>query len=262
MIVENFTIAPIRSDDLPRSSAGASPVSASVRALILRPVTSTDPKTGVVSPTNYVEPPQELEAAWNLLTIANAYRSQADQLFDLVRDQLKSLMFQHGLPVRHLYSHAVELYLKAFLRAEGLTETGIRDQRSYGHRLGDLYAACKSRGLTLSPYEAACFDRMLPYFKEGHEEYQFRYFEKSISTADPDLIRAAAHAIASVACAHVDNLLKEAGEQAVKGGKQIISWPKRMCLSVGAGSSPDGKVPVTVSFLPPVGFVPPPVKPP
>lgn len=242
--------------------AGANGVpGASGRAFILRPVTSTEPKTGVVSPTNLVEPPEELEAAWNLLTIANAYRSQADQLFDLVKDQLKLLMFQHGLPVRHLYSHAVELYLKAFLRAEGLTEAAIRNQRTYGHRLGDLYAECKSRGLTLPPYEAACFDRMLPYFKEGHEEYQFRYFEKSISTADPDLIRAAAHAIAPLVGAHVDNLLREAGQQAVKDSKQIVSLPKRMCVSVGAGSTLDGKVPVTISFLPPVGFVPPPVKP-
>jgi hypothetical protein len=90
MIVENFTIAPIPSDDVPQSSAGASPASASGRTFILRPVTPTDPKTGVVSPTNYVEAPGELEAAWNLLTIANAYRSQADQLFDLVTFRRKN----------------------------------------------------------------------------------------------------------------------------------------------------------------------------
>jgi hypothetical protein len=221
---------------------------ASGRTFILRPVTSTDPKTGAISVTNLVEPPEELEAAWNCLNIANSYISQADQLLGLTREQLKTLPAEHGLPVRHLYCHAIELYLKAFLRAEGVTNAEIRDNRTYGHRLEDLYTECKSRGLVLNSADTAFFDPMLRHhLKAGHEEYQFRYFDKSFQTADPDLIRAAGHVIARVAGAHVDNLLRELREQAVKDGKQVVSLAKKLFISVGAGTTPEGKVPVTIS---------------
>jgi len=224
-------------------------MSASGRTFTLRPVTSTDPKTGVVSITNLVELPEELVASWHSLNIANVYRSQADQLLDLIRTQLKTMLpAEHGLPVRHLYSHAIELYLKAFLRAEGVTEDEIRDMGS-GHGLEDLYAECNSLGLAMSSAEATFFDSMLQYhLKGGHEEYQFRYFEKSFQTADPDLIRAAGHVIARVAGAHIDNLLREFREQAEKAGKLVLSLPKKMLISVGAGSTPDGKVPVIIGL--------------
>lgn len=223
------------------------------RTFTLRPVSSTDQKTGAVRSTNLVEPPEELEAAWIFLRIANAYKSQADQLLDLIRAQLKAQTVEYGLPVRHLYSHAIELYLKAWLLADGMPKAKLRNQRTYGHRLQKLYTECKSRRLTMASSEEAYFDRMLPQLKQGHEEYQFRYLEKTISTADPDLIRAAAHAIAPVAWAHFENLQREAKDQAEKTGKQFVLLPKRMFVSVGAGTTPDGKVPVTVGFIPPLG---------
>jgi hypothetical protein len=248
MTAENIT--PIQPEI---AGPDGAPVSASGRTFILRPVTSTDPKTGVVSPTNLVEPPEELEAAWNFLRLANAYKSQADQLLDLIRAQLKTQTVEYGLPVRHLHCHAIELYLTAWLLADGMPEAKLRNRRTYGHRLQTLYTECKSRRLTMASNEEAHFDRMLPQLKEGHEEYQFRYLEKTVSTADPDLIRAAAHAIAPVAWAHFENLQRKAREQAEKGGKQVISLVKRMFVSVGAGTTPDGKVPVTVGFIPPLG---------
>jgi hypothetical protein len=242
MTIENIT--PIQPGIAGASGARV----ASGRTFILRPVISTDPKTGAVSVTNMVEPPEELEAAWNFLNIANAYISQADQLLDLTRDRLKTLSAEHGLPVRHLYCHAIELYLKAFLRADGIAEAEIRDNRTYGHRLEDLYTECKSRGLALNSADTAFFDPMLRHhLKAGHEEYQFRYFDKSFQTADPDLIRAAGHVIARVASAHVDNLLKELKAQAAKDGKQVVSLAKKLFISVGAGTTPEGKVPVTIS---------------
>ena len=248
MIVENFSIIPIPLDDVPRSSAGDAPVSANRRTFILRLLSSTDPKTGVVSISNLVEWPEELAAAWHCQNIANVYRSQADQLLDLIRVQLKSLALEHGLPVRYLYGHAIEMYLKAFLRAEGVTEDALRNNRMYGHRLEDLYTECKSRGLTMNSAEAACFDPVLHYLKKGHEEYQFRYFEEAIHTADPDPIKAAAQAIAHAAGAHIGNLLREYRQQAERGGKQVVSLPKKMLTSVGSGLTPDGKVPITIGF--------------
>jgi hypothetical protein len=232
---------------------GGADVSASGRIFVLRPVTSTDRTTGVVSPTNLVEPPEELEAAWIFLRIANAYKSQANQLLDLIGAQLKTQTVEYGLPVRHLYCHAIELYLKAWLLADGMPKTKLRNQRTYGHRLQKLYTECKSRRLVMASSEEAYFDRMLPQLRQGHEEYQFRYLEKTVSTADPDLIRAAAHAIAPVAWAHFENLKREAREQAEKEGKQFVLLPKRMFVSAGAGTTPDGKVPVTVGFIPPLG---------
>jgi hypothetical protein len=212
------------------------------RVFILRPVTSTDPKTGTVSATNLVEPPLELEAAWNFLTIADAYLSQADQLLGLTRDQLKTLPAENGQPVRHLYCHAMEMHLKAFLRAEGVT-----DARMFGHRLEDLYAECKSRGMVMSSADNAFFDPLLRHhLKAGHQEYQFRYFDKSFQTADPDLIRTAGHVIARVVSAHIDSLLKELREQAEKDGKQLTALTKKVFVSVGAPNS-EGKSQISIS---------------
>ena len=73
--------------------------------------------------TNYVDPPEELEEAWTFLRIADAYKSQADRLLDVMP---KTETVEYGLPVRHLYCHAIELYLKASLRADGLTDAELR----------------------------------------------------------------------------------------------------------------------------------------
>jgi hypothetical protein len=230
------------------AGVGGADVSATGRTFVLRPVTSTDSKTGVVTTTNYVEPPEELEAAWNFLNIANVYLSQADQLLNLIRVQLKSSPAEHGLPIRHLYGHAVELYLKSFLRAEGVPEAEIRNRYTYGHHLELLYDECNRRGLAMNSTDAAVLDAMLQWLKQGHEDHQFRYFEKTISTADPDLIRPAVHIIARVADTHIQSLLREVKEQAEKDGKQVIALTKKLFVSVSGHSTPEGKVPITVSI--------------
>lgn len=48
-------------------------------------------------------------------------------------------------PICFLYMHAVELYLKAFLRAQGVSVQDLRDK--YGHRLRRLAEAARSDGL-------------------------------------------------------------------------------------------------------------------
>lgn len=45
----------------------------------------------------------------------------------------------------------------------------------------------------------------------------------------------------------MDNLLKELRAQAAKDGKQVVSLAKKLFISVGAGATPEGKVPVTIS---------------
>jgi hypothetical protein len=51
-------------------------------------------------------------------------------------------------PVEFLYWHAIELFLKAFLLACGMSETELRG-RKYGHNLSNLVNEATNRGLAL-----------------------------------------------------------------------------------------------------------------
>ncbi|GEO18170.1 hypothetical protein [Microvirga aerophila] len=51
-------------------------------------------------------------------------------------------------PVRFLYFHAIELFLKAYLRLQGIEEAEL-GSRSYGHHLATLADAAEQRGLLI-----------------------------------------------------------------------------------------------------------------
>ena len=57
-----------------------------------------------------------------------------------------------GLPIRFLYSHAFELFFKAFLSLEGMTVADL-SKKKFGHNLAALYKKCKELGLSLSEYD-------------------------------------------------------------------------------------------------------------
>ncbi|WP_406853804.1 hypothetical protein ABEG18_14680 [Alsobacter sp. KACC 23698] len=49
-------------------------------------------------------------------------------------------------PVAYLYFHAIELYLKSFLRHHGVSEEKLGSQK-FGHQLAKLLKHCRKRGL-------------------------------------------------------------------------------------------------------------------
>ena len=48
-------------------------------------------------------------------------------------------------PIRFLFSHAIELYLKSYLLAKGMTIEQLRD--GYGHKVSKLFEGAIERGL-------------------------------------------------------------------------------------------------------------------
>jgi hypothetical protein len=214
-------------------------IALSGRVFVLRPIKVRNPNTGAVVTTgpHCVEPPEELEDTHRMLVVAGAYREQAGQLLETIKSNLSSKRAEYGLPVRHLYSHAIELLLKAFLRAEGVSLDNLRDL--YGHKIAKLYEECKRRGLSISGADVDPVEATLTiYLKEGHEQYGFRYFDRSIGTADPDLIASAATSLMNAVEAHFSVLIKAAAEQARKNGETMMSLIKTVVTSVGAPQPP------------------------
>src|SRR6266436_159255 len=77
-----------------------------------------------------------------LFNFAEAYREAADIL---AVDHPKALRFD--APIRYLFYHSIELYLKAFLRSRSRTVEQIKKLR---HGFAGLRAACTERGLWLA----------------------------------------------------------------------------------------------------------------
>jgi hypothetical protein len=77
-----------------------------------------------------------------LFNFAEAYRDAADFL---AVGHAKALPFHD--PIRYLFYHSIELYLKTFLRQHGLTVAQIRE---LGHGFAVLRDTCVGRGLWLA----------------------------------------------------------------------------------------------------------------
>jgi hypothetical protein len=146
---------------------------------------------------------EELSEATALHSVAVAYHHQADRLLGVVQEELKSRAAEFSLPVRFLHSHAIELYLKSFLR---LRSTPMDELKyDFRHKLGELYAACGDLGFAVEEKDRTHVDTTIERLKSGHEDHEFRYFKGSISTVDPDWIQAAAVAISAPVRAELDS---------------------------------------------------------
>ena len=80
--------------------------------------------------------------AFGLFNFAHSYWQAA---VALEKAKARVTATHSGDVIWFLYIHAVELYLKSFLRAHGVTGTELR--RQYSHRVGDLANAAKAKGL-------------------------------------------------------------------------------------------------------------------
>jgi hypothetical protein len=94
--------------------------------------------------------------------------------------EAKALRLRFEMPIYYLYSHAVELVLKSFLRAKGLTADNLKDR--FGHGLVRLYGACRERGLILNPIAAAIVDDMVAMLADLGRNHEFRYVTTGAKT--------------------------------------------------------------------------------
>jgi len=88
----------------------------------------------------------------------------------------RDLRLRFEMPVYYLYSHAMELTLKGFLRAKGMTATEVKS-RKLGHNLLVIWEACIARGLTLNPLARAIIADVLRLLDPYATAYEFRYVQ-------------------------------------------------------------------------------------
>lgn len=106
---------------------------------------------------------------------AEAYWIAAEHLAAEVEAHRIRLRFPG--PVHHLYSHAIETVLKAFLQTRGYT-TECLAKRQWGHNLEALYGECIKKGLRLGRNGWAERKRLIALINTHHSApYSFRYLQ-------------------------------------------------------------------------------------
>jgi hypothetical protein len=114
--------------------------------------------------------------------MAVAYRTSADLLLEAL-EKLPTRALELQFPNSFLYSHAFELFFKAFLRMRGVSARAL-GRKPYRHDLRYLYGDCRRLGLVLDIQDEAYLAGLVANLDAGHSEYEFRYFESvSLSTA-------------------------------------------------------------------------------
>ena len=76
-------------------------------------------------------------------------------------------------PIRFLYTHAIELYLKSFLRLKGVTVQQLRS-REFGHRISVLRSKAQEFGLQLKHFEEEQLDLLDDGIRDRYPEIGFR----------------------------------------------------------------------------------------
>ena len=104
--------------------------------------------------------------AVSFLGMARNYKKAADLLFE----NEKTL----STPTYFLYAHAVELALKAFLRAQGLPIASDRKQKH--HRRKDLYDECRGLGLKIDKDDFTNARNVFSLLDSADQEQGLRYF--------------------------------------------------------------------------------------
>jgi len=111
------------------------------------------------------------EHAISFLGFARQYQKAANLLYDSDKT-LRS-------PIYFLYMHAIELALKAFLRA---ADVPIASGNRKHHRLIELYEECRGLGLRISPDDRFDIRNVVVLLENANEEQGLRYYKTSSST--------------------------------------------------------------------------------
>jgi hypothetical protein len=108
----------------------------------------------------------------------HSYLGAARALFRLDWEQKET---HSDSPIEFLFWHSIELFLKSFLLAEGLSEKELR-VKPYGHNIQELWKASSFRGLRLSVKDAA----LLSYMPDTDSMIELRYLKVGVKTV-PDI---------------------------------------------------------------------------
>ena len=85
------------------------------------------------------------------------------------------LSLSFDMPVYYLYAHALELGLKAFLLAKGLSKEELKGHK-FGHKLQPLWDACIQNGLQLTKTDV-CVQSLIEVLALYAKGFEFRYIE-------------------------------------------------------------------------------------
>jgi HEPN domain-containing protein len=118
-----------------------------------------------------------------LLNFAASYMRAAEHLVSEIEHGRLKLRFHD--PVEFLAGHAVELALKAFLRARGLADDELQ---RLGHDLEELMNEAKRLGLTVEVTEQESRHVLLLNARYGYSPYRVRYLETGAYDAHDDRV--------------------------------------------------------------------------
>ena len=126
-----------------------------------------------------ISPEKQLESGFLFFRTGNHYRQAAIECGGQFRDALVAFNKAEEWAVLHdpvcnLIGHAAELYLKAFLLANGRTPKDLA-KKDLGHNLMRLYEASKLEGLILDSDSVDALASLSPEY--GEFPYIFRYPE-------------------------------------------------------------------------------------
>jgi hypothetical protein len=106
---------------------------------------------------------EKRRTALGTFNFAESFRHSADRLRI---SKLKRIPFD--APVRFLYYHSIELYLKSYLRSHGISAAYIKSK--YQHRFRKLEKACAKYGLKLDDEDHDVIERI-----DGDNYWDARY---------------------------------------------------------------------------------------
>jgi hypothetical protein len=86
------------------------------------------------------------ESPLGWFNLAHAYLFDAATLY---KAEGRPRRWHYEAPVHFLYFHAIELFLKAYLRTQGMTDQEL-SQREYGHKLKNLIDEAEARGMPIT----------------------------------------------------------------------------------------------------------------
>jgi hypothetical protein len=113
--------------------------------------------------------------------------------------ETKELRLRFEMPAYYLYSHALELTLKAFLRCKGVHSNHLRSHK-FGHKLQVLWDACVAEGLRSHPVTDAFIKQAVELLDPFATDFEFRYVKigfKQLPTLE-DVESAVADLLAAV----------------------------------------------------------------
>ena len=125
-------------------------------------------KTGMV--------PVADEHAVSFLGFAGQYQKAAN----LLCDSDKTLR----MPIYFMYAHAIELALKAYLRAADVPI--VADKKRKHHKITELFRECQTLGLKVGPDDVTDMGNVVALLDGANEEQGLRYF-RTKGAAYPDL---------------------------------------------------------------------------